>query len=210
MKLTVSSMVSLDGVMQAPGGPGEDSSGGFKFGGWTAPYGSKEGFQSILGWFSQADAFLLGRKTYQIFAGYWPKVTDPNDPIAGPLNRLPKYVASKTLKKVAWNRSKLLKGSVVAAIKKLKLEEGRELQVHGSSDLLQTLLKAGLVDEWRIITFPVVLGKGKRLFGKGTVPGAFELIDTRRTPTGVVIQVYRPAGAVRTGTVGETEKLPRT
>jgi len=202
-KLTVSAFVSLDGVMQAPGGPKEDRSGGFKFGGWTAPYGSKEGFKRILQWFSQADAFLLGRKTYRIFAGYWPKVTDPKDPIAGPLNRLPKYVASKTLKKVAWNNSKLLKGNVVAAVKKLKAQKGGELQVHGSSGLIQTLLKARLIDELRVMTFPVVLGKGKRLFGSGTVPGALELVDTMRTSSGVLIQVYRPAGAVKTGTVGE-------
>jgi len=203
MKLTVSAMVSLDGVMQAPGGPGEDSSGGFRHGGWTAPFGSAEGYRIIVEWFTQADAFLLGRKTYQIFAGYWPKAAEPNDPIAGPLNRLPKYVASKTLKKVAWNNSALLKGSLVAAVKKLKALEGRELQVHGSANLLQTLLKARLIDELRLITFPVVLGKGKRLFGGGTVPGAWELAETKRTPTGVVIQVYRPAGGVKTGTVGE-------
>jgi dihydrofolate reductase len=203
MKLCVTTMVSLDGVMQAPGGPGEDRSGGFKFGGWTAPYGSKEGFESIIGWLSQADAFLLGRKTYQIFAGYWPKVTDPSDPIAGLLNRLPKYVASKSLKNVAWANATLLKGNVVAAVKKLKALEGRELQVHGSSDLLQTLLKARLIDEWRIILFPVVLGNGKRLFGSGTVPGAWDLVDSRRTPKGVMLQVYRPAGPVKTGTVGE-------
>jgi dihydrofolate reductase len=205
-KLTVTTFVSLDGVMQAPGGPKEDSSGGFKYGGWTAPYGSEESLKSILEWFSQAGSFLLGRKTYQIFAGYWPKVTDSKHPIAGPLNNLPKYVASKTLKKVEWNNSRLLKGNLVAAVKKLKAEEGKELQVHGSGGLLQTLLKARLVDEFRIITFPVVLGKGKRLFGSGTVPGAMELVDTKRTSTGVVIQVYRPAGAVKTGTVGEEKK----
>jgi dihydrofolate reductase len=202
-KLTVSAMVSLDGVMQAPGGPTEDKSGGFKFGGWTAPYGSEEGFKAIIEWFSQADGFLLGRKTYQIFAHYWPQETDPNNPIAGPLNSLPKYVASKSLKKVEWNNSRLLKGNLVAAIKKLKAEEGKELQVHGSCGLLQTLLKAQLIDELRLITYPVILGKGKRLFGSGTTPGALELVDTKRTPTGVMIQVYRPAGAVKTGTVGE-------
>jgi dihydrofolate reductase len=205
-KLTVSTMVSIDGVMQAPGGPKEDPSGGFKYGGWTAPYGNDEGLECIVEWFSRAGSFLLGRKTYQIFAGYWPKVTDPNDPIAGPLNQLPKYVASKTLKKVEWNNSRLLKGNLVAAIKRLKTEAGKELQVHGSSGLLQTLLKARLIDELRILTFPVVLGKGKRLFGSGTVPGAMELVDSKRTSSGVVIQVYRPAGAVETGTVGEAKK----
>ena len=202
-KLTVSTMLSLDGIMQAPGGPKEDRSGGFRYGGWTAPYGSADGFKRIVEWFSRADAFLLGRKTYQIFAGYWPKVTDPKDPIAGPLNRLPKYVASRTLKKVGWNNSTLLKGGLVAAVKRLKAEGAGELQVHGSGDLLQTLLKAHLIDELRVLTFPVVLGKGKRLFGRGTVPGALELVDTGRTSSGVVIQVYRPAGAVKTGTVGE-------
>jgi dihydrofolate reductase len=202
-KLTVTTMVSLDGVMQGPGGRKEDSSGGFKYSGWTAPYGSAEGFKIICEWLSQADSFLLGRKTYQIFANYWPKVTNPQDPIAGPLNSLPKYVASRTLKKLDWKHSTLLKGNIVNAIKKLKAVEGKELQVHGSSKLLQTLLKARLIDELRIISFPVILGKGKRLFGSGTVPGAVELVDTKRTSTGVVIQVYRPAGAVKTGTVGE-------
>jgi dihydrofolate reductase len=205
-KLTVTTMLSLDGVMQAPGGPSEDRSGGFKYGGWTAPYGGEEGFKTIIEWFSQAGSFLLGRKTYQIFANYWPKETDPNNPIAGPLNALPKYVASKTLKKVEWNNSILLKGNLVSAIKKLKAQEGKDLQVHGSSGLLQTLLKAGLVDEFRIITFPVVLGKGKRLFGSGTVPVAMELVDSKRTAKGVLCQVFRPSGAVRTGTVGEAEE----
>ncbi len=205
-KLTVSAMVSLDGVMQAPGAPKEDTTGGFKYGGWTSPYANDEGLKNVVEWLSQAGGFLLGRKTYQIFAGYWPKVTDPNNPIAGPLNNLPKYVASKTLKRVEWNNSKLLKGNIVPAIKKLKAAEGKDLQVHGSSGLLQTLLKAQLIDEFRIVTFPVVLGKGKRLFGSGTVPGAMELVDTKRTSTGVVIQVYRPAGAVKTGTVGEAKE----
>jgi dihydrofolate reductase len=205
-KLTVSAMVSLDGVMQAPGGPKEDTTGGFKYGGWTSPYANDEGLKNVVEWLSQAGGFLLGRKTYQIFAGYWPKVTDPNNPIAGPLNNLPKYVASKTLKRVEWNNSKLLNGNIVPAIKKLKAAEGKDLQVHGSSGLLQTLLKAQLIDEFRIVTFPVVLGKGKRLFGSGTVPVAMELVDTKRTSTGVVIQVYRPAGAVKTGTVGEEKE----
>ncbi|MGA7743547.1 MAG: dihydrofolate reductase family protein [Polyangia bacterium] len=205
-KLTVSAMVSLDGVMQAPGAPKEDTTGGFKYGGWTSPYANDEGLKNVVEWFSQAGGFLLGRKTYQIFANYWPKVTDPNNPIAGPLNNLPKYVASKTLKRVEWNNSKLLKGNIVPAIKKLKAAEGKDLQVHGSSGLLQTLLKAQLIDEFRIVTFPVVLGKGKRLFGSGTVPVAMELVDTKRTSTGVVIQVYRPAGAVKTGTVGEAKE----
>jgi dihydrofolate reductase len=205
-KLTVSAMVSLDGVMQAPGAPKEDTTGRFKYGGWTSPYANDEGLKNVVEWFSQAGGFLLGRKTYQIFANYWPKVTDPNNPIAGPLNNLPKYVASKTLKRVEWNNSKLLKGNIVPAIKKLKAAEGKDLQVHGSSGLLQTLLKAQLIDEFRIVTFPVVLGKGKRLFGSGTVPVAMELVDTKRTSTGVVIQVYRPAGAVKTGTVGEAKE----
>jgi len=205
-KLTVSAMVSLDGVMQAPGAPKEDTTGGFKYGGWTSPYANDEGLKNVVEWFSQAGGFLLGRKTYQIFANYWPKVTDPNNPIAGPLNNLPKYVASKTLKRVEWNNSKLLKGNIVPAIKKLKAAEGKDLQVHGSSGLLQTLLKAQLIDAFRIVTFPVVLGKGKRLFGSGTVPVAMELVDTKRTSTGVVIQVYRPAGAVKTGTVGEAKE----
>ena len=202
-KLTVTAFVSLDGVMQAPGGPKEDTGGGFKYGGWTAPFGNEELFASILQWFSRAESFLLGRKTYKIFADYWPKSTDPNDPIAKPLNSLPKYVASKTLKKVGWNNSTLLKGNIVTAIRKLKTMEGGEIQVHGSSGLLQTLLKAQLIDEFRLMIFPVVLGKGKRLFGSGATPVGLELVDSKRTATGVMIQVYRPAGVVRTGTIGE-------
>jgi dihydrofolate reductase len=199
-------MVSLDGVMQAPGGPKEDTNGGFEYGGWASPYISEEGFKNTVEWTSRAGGFLLGRKTYRNFAGHWPRVTDPGHPIAGPFNSLPKYVASRTLKKVEWNNSRLLKGNIVQAIKKLKAAKGKDLQVHGSIGLLQTLLKARLIDEFRIVIFPVVLGKGKRLFGSGTVPGAMELLDTRRTSTGVVIQVYRPAGAVKTGTVGEPKR----
>jgi len=202
-KLTVSTMISLDGVMQAPGGRKEDPSGGFIYSGWTAPYGSNEGFKQIVTWFSHAGSFLLGRKTYQIWVNYWPKVTDPHHPIAGPLNQLPKYIASRTQKKVHWNNATLLKGNLVAAIKKLKAVPGKELQVHGSSGLLQTLLKARLIDEFRVLTFPVVLGKGKRLFGSGTVPIAMKLVSSKVTSTGVIISVYRPAGAVKTGTVGE-------
>jgi dihydrofolate reductase len=201
-KLTVSTFVSLDGVMQAPGGPQEDKSGGFKYGGWMFPFGDDELGAAIVGWFSKAGSFLLGRKTYQIFAGYWPKVTDPNDPIAAPLNKLPKYVASKTLKKLAWDKSTLLKGNIVNAIKKLKAQEGGEIQVHGSGDLIQTLLKNNLIDELRIMTFPVLLGKGKRLFRTDGVPRSMELLESRRTPKGVVIQVYRPAGKVQVGTMG--------
>lgn len=202
-KLTVTCMVSLDGVMQAPGGPKEDSSGGFKHGGWAAPYRGEEGFKTIAQWFSRAGGFLLGRKTYQLFAKYWSVVTDPDNPIAGPLNQLPKYVASKTLKKAEWNNVRLIKGDLVAAVKKLKAQEGKELQVHGSSVLVQTLLKAGLIDELRLIVFPVVLGKGKRLFGRGAVPNAMELVDSKRSPSGVMFQVYRPAGALKTGTIGD-------
>jgi dihydrofolate reductase len=194
MRLTLTMFVTLDGVVQAPGGPEEDPSGGFEYGGWLVPYADDDMAQAMAGFFAHVDAFLLGRRTYEIFAASWPKVTDPDDPIAGPLNRLPKYVASRTLEDVSWEGSELLKGDVAAEVAELKRKPGRELQVHGSGGLAQTLIQHDLVDEYRLLTYPVVLGKGKRLFAEGAKPAALNLVDHKTTSTGVSIDVYTPAG----------------
>ena len=194
MRLTLTMFVTLDGVMQAPGGPEEDRSGGFDQGGWVVPYVDDDMVQAMAGFFAEADAFLLGRRTYEIFAEYWPKVTDPDDPIASRLNGLPKYVASRTLEEVSWEGSKLLKGDLAWEVAELKRTPGRELQVHGSGRLAQTLIEHELIDEYRLLTYPVVLGKGKRLFADGAKPAALNFIDHKTTSTGVSIDVYIPAG----------------
>jgi dihydrofolate reductase len=154
---------------------------------------------------ARADGFLLGRKTYEIFAAHWPRVTDPDDPVARALNTLPKYVASKTLHEVEWNNSTLIRGDVVEEIAKLKRRPGKELQVHGSGGLAQTLIENDLVDEYRLWSFPVILGRGKRLFGAGTVPATLELVDSKTTSKGVTIHTYRRAGPMKYGTVEVTE-----
>jgi dihydrofolate reductase len=200
MRLTMTLFVTLDGVYQAPGGPEEDRSGGFEHGGWSVPYLDDDFIQTMTGIFDEVDAFLLGRRTYEIFAGAWPKVTDPDDPIAGPLNTLPKYVASRTLDEVSWQGSQLLKGDVAAEVAELKRQPGRELQVHGSGGLVQTLLKHNLIDEYRLLTYPVVLGTGKRLFGDGARPAALNRVSHKVTSTGVSIDVYTPAGEPTYGT----------
>jgi dihydrofolate reductase len=164
--LVVGTFLTLDGVMQAPGGPDEDRDGGFQHGGWLVPYLDEEIVRIMTEWTRRADAFLLGRKTYEIFAGSWPRSTDPADEIAVALNTRPKFVASSLLKKVDWSNSTLLQGDVAEQVAKLKAQEGGEIQVHGSGDLLQTLLEHDLVDALRIWQFPVVLGTGKRLSEK--------------------------------------------
>jgi len=192
-KLTLTSFVTLDGVMQAPGGPREDRSGAFLNGGWAIPLIDESFGKFMVEVFSRAEAFLLGRGTYQIFAGHWPRVKDPSDPIAGPLNRLKKYVASRTLDRVDWSGSVLVR-DVPAEVARWKRQEHGELQVHGSPGLAQTLLEHELVDELHLIQFPLVLGAGKRLFGTGTIPAAFELAASQITRKGIVIGTYRPAG----------------
>ena len=199
-KLVVGTFLTLDGVMQAPGGPDEDRDGGFEHGGWLVPYFDDKLGQIMSDWTRQAGGFLLGRRTYEIFAASWPKVTDPDDPIAATLNREPKYVASRTLDSVEWHNSSLIKGDVAAEVARLKAQDGGEIQVHGSGGLIQTLLEHNLVDAMRLWIFPVVLGTGKRLFGPGTGPSALELTSTEFSTTGAVLHVYERVGEVQHGT----------
>ena len=201
-KLVVGTFLTLDGVMQAPGGPDEDREGGFRHGGWLVPYFDEKFGEIMTRWTLQAGGFLLGRKTYEIFAASWPNSTDPSDEIATALNTRPKFVASRTLDKVEWNNSRLLGGDVATEVARLKAGEGGEIQVHGSGNLLQTLLRNDLVDILRIWQFPVVVGPGKRLFGEGTIPRSFRLLETEQTPAGAVLHVYERAGAL---TYGEVE-----
>ncbi len=200
-KLVVLTFVSLDGVMQAPGGPKEDTSGGFKYGGWSAGYwddtlGAEMGRQM-----SEPFDLLLGRKTYEIFAAYWPDAKQDLE-IADKFNKCTKFVASKKLKKLDWKNSVLLKGDVAKEVKKIKSEDGPELQVHGSGKLIQTLLKNDLVDELRLKIFPITLGKGKKLFAEGTIPAGFKLVESKVSTTGVIVATYQRAGDVKTGTMG--------
>src|ERR671916_421168 len=201
MKLTVTTFQTLDGVMQAPGGPEEDPSGGFQHGGWLVPHADAEMGAFMDETFSTVEEFLLGRFTYQTFAAHWPKVDTPDDPVASKLNALPKHVASRTLREedLEWSGSSLLGDDVPARVAELKARDGGELQVHGSAGLVQTLLQHELVDELRLLTFPVVLGKGKRLFGDGAVPAALRLTESRTTSAGTLIAVYELAGRPQYG-----------
>ncbi len=203
-RIVVATFTSLDGVMQAPGGPQEDPTGGFTLGGWTAPYFDEALGASLGQIFGRPFDLLLGRKTYDIFAAHWPYVSDPNDPIAASFNRVTKYVASRSRPKLGWQNSQLLGDDIVASLKKLKGQVGQEghgpdLVVQGSSDLLQTLWREGLVDELSVLIFPVVLGKGKRLFGNGASPAGLKLLKSQSFPTGVIVANYKPDGAVKTG-----------
>jgi dihydrofolate reductase len=194
-KIIVLTFISLDGVMQAPGGPGEDDSGNFKYGGWTVPYFDDSLGQVMTEQMSRPFDLLLGRKTFEIFAAYWPQHEDEG---AG-INKATKYVASNTLKKHDWNKSVFLSGDVVKEIKKLKGQDGPELQVHGSANFIQTLLEHDLVDEIWLKIFPVTLGAGKRLFDKGTLPASFSLAESKSMPSGVIVANFKRAGEVKTG-----------
>jgi dihydrofolate reductase len=200
-ELTLTTFLTLDGVMQAPGGPGEDESGDFPHGGWLVPHADADMGAIMVEIFSKADAFLLGRTTYDIFAAHWPRVGSPDDPVAAKLNSLPKHVASRTRSTFGWSGSTLVH-DVVKEVAELKKRYARELQVHGSCGLAQTLIANDLVDEYRLLTFPVILGTGKRLFGRGAVPAMLALVRSATTSTGTVLSVYRRAGALRTGSFG--------
>jgi dihydrofolate reductase len=194
MKLTTITHVSVDGVMQGLGGPDEDRRGGFERGGWAPPLFGDEAATFLDEVFQRADAFLFGRRTYEIFAGYWGLIEDPTNAIAGPLNTRPKYVASTTLTNPQWADTTVLSGDVAAAVGELKAKPGGELQVHGSGALIRWLLDNHLVDEITLLTYPVVIGQGTRLFRDNGPDTALELVDSRATPKGVTIQVYRPTG----------------
>ena len=196
-KLAVNTFLSLDGVMQGPGAPEEDPSGGFTHGGWSVNHWDDMMGRRIAESMATPFDLLLGRKTYEIFAAHWPHVTD--DPVADALNGARKYVASTTLDAVTWDNATVLRGPVPEAVAALKEQEGPEIQVQGSWNLLQTLLRHDLVDEYRLWTFPVVLGAGKRLFAEGTVPVGLEVVDMAVSTTGVVVATYRRTGTVDYG-----------
>ena len=194
-KVIANEFLSLDGVAQAPGGADEDPSGGFAHGGWHMQYMQDDAAQQwVLASIVEAGAFLLGRRTYEIFAAYWPNQGD--NPIAKAFNKATKYVVTRTLDHLDWKTSQRISGDVVDELRRLKASDGRALHIWGSSELLQTLIAADLVDEYRLWVFPVVLGEGKRLFESGVPPRGLSLVATSSTPSGVLVVTYRPAGAV--------------
>ncbi|MGH2658370.1 MAG: dihydrofolate reductase family protein [Actinomycetota bacterium] len=196
-KLIVSTFLTLDGVMQAPGGPGEDDSGGFAHGGWSVHYWDELMGQVMTEAMSAPFDLVLGRRTYDIFAAYWPHA--PEEAGAKPLNDATKYVASRSRPTLEWEKSVLIEGDAAEGIAELKKGDGPELQVHGSGNLIQTLLRHNLVDQYRLWVFPLVIGSGKRLFSGGTIPSGLKLVDSKVSTTGVVIGTYEPAGEIVTG-----------
>ncbi len=195
--LTVNTFLTLDGVMQGPGGPEEDEAGGFSHGGWSATYWDDRMGEVMGAAMGGPFDLLLGRRTYDIFAAYWPRATDQAG--AGPLNRATKYVASRGRPALDWGPAELIEGDAAAGVAGLKRTDGPELQVHGSADLLQTLIRHGLVDRYRLWFFPVVIGSGKRLFADGTVPAGLRMVDSTVSTTGVLIGTYEPAGDIPIG-----------
>jgi dihydrofolate reductase len=195
-------MLTLDGVYQGPGGPDEDRRGGFDRGGWVAPFWDDEGGRFVTSVFERADALLLGRKTWEIFEAYWPHHDEgEGDPVSHGINVLPKYVPSTTLKDPTWQNTHVITGDVEGAVRELKAKPGREIQVHGSGALLRWLLERDLVDELNLEVFPVVVGAGERLFPESGQTHQLALVESRTTPSGVTLQVYRPAGRATFGTV---------
>ena len=202
MKLTARMMLTVDGVYQGPGAPDEDRRGGFERGGWVAAHFDDETGRFVTAVFERADALLLGRRTWQIFESYWPH-HDEGDPVSHGINILPKYVPSTTLKDPAWQNSHVISGDVEARIRELKKQPGRELQVHGSGELLRWLLEHDLVDELNLEIHPVVVGDGMRLFAEQGQTHDLELVESRTTPSGVTLQTYRPAGRATFGNADE-------
>ncbi|CAN5353402.1 dihydrofolate reductase family protein [soil metagenome] len=200
-KIVAGEFLTLDGVYQGPGGPEEDVEGGFTNGGWVVPFVDEELGGFIVGMINNADAFLFGRKTYDIFASSWPMTPD-DDPVGAKFNNSPKYVASNTLTSADWNNTTVLSGDVAAEIAKIKEQDGGEIQLAGSGDLIQTLLKNDLLDELILFFFPVVVGEGKRLFGSGTLPRSLKLVSSQVFSSGVVVSTYQRAGALGTGAYG--------
>ncbi|PXY22253.1 dihydrofolate reductase family protein [Prauserella muralis] len=199
--LMVTAFLSLDGVVQSPGGPGEDRDGGFEHGGWAVPYLREEAVRLMTDVVGRAGALLLGRRTYDIFAASWP-LAGPADPIGARMNALPKYVASRSPRELTWSGATLLTGDLGTAVGRLKRDGEGELQVHGSGELVQTLLGHDLVDELHLLTLPVLVGGGKRLFGAGTLPAAFALRDCTALGTGAVVARYCRAGELGYGAMG--------
>lgn len=201
-ELLVTTFLSLDGVMQAPGGPEEDPSDDFTLGGWSFNFFDEQVGEAMGRLMSQPFDLLLGRRTYDIFAGFWPNAPESEESGAAPLNAATKYVASRGTPALTWEKSVLLTGDVVAAVAELKQTDGPQLQVHGSGDLIQTLLQAGLVDRWHLVIHPVLLGSGRRLFASGTVPTALRLVESQVTRGGSFIGIYEPAGPIQLGSFG--------
>jgi dihydrofolate reductase len=198
--LTIATFMTLDGLMQAPGGPEEDRDGGFEHGGWSFPYFSEDMGEVIGEAFGKADCFLLGRRTYEIFAASWPNFPDQDDPVASRLNTLPKYVISTTLEEPEWHPTTILRGDVRTEVNKLKEQYDGEIQVHGSATLAQALHNQGLIDEYRVFIEPIVLGTGKRLFEPAATATSLRRVDTRPMASGTIFAVYQPTG---TPTYGE-------
>ena len=208
-KLIASTFTSLDGIMQAPGGPDEDPAGNFTLGGWTFAFEDESMDLSAAGFDGVDRELVLGRKTYDIFAAYWPHQSEDN-PIARTFNAARKHVASRTLKSLKWNNSSLLGRDIASAIIALKGQPGSDLQIIGSGNLIQTLQAASLIDEYNVWVYPVVLGRGKRLFESGARPGALRLVASKVSTTGVLMNTYVPAGDIPLGTVGQTEPIPKS
>jgi dihydrofolate reductase len=205
MELVVNTFLTVDGVFQGPGGRDEDRSGGFDRGGWLAPHFDGMAGQFMDRVFDRVDAFLLGRRTYDIFASYWPNITDPDNKVANRLNNLPKHVASTTLKRPEWNNASVIEGDLAAGVRKLKQQEGRELQVHGSGRLVQFLLDNDLVDRLNLQVFPVILGAGRRFFAESGIATRLELEESQTTGSGVTISSYRTKGRPEFRDVDDTD-----
>jgi dihydrofolate reductase len=200
MKLTLTEFVSLDGVCQGPGSPDEDTSGGFTRGGWFVPHMDEAFMQQAADWLAEADGLLLGRRTYEEFAEAWPNMPDPDEPFARKMNAVPKYVVSNSLAEATWTPATILSGDVEAKVAELKRKPGRELQIHGSARLGQSMLAAGLVDELRLVIAPVVVGTGRRLFPDGGAPVGLRLVRHFATPGGLAVHVYETTGVPEYGT----------